>query len=201
MNGKSVTYELDMDAQNLSRDEKVECRALPSTKTADDSLRTDTSVLPGLAIKIDSSGLPTSNLRQRNSLSIAPANGWVKFKTSPENIDRALGSGYVDRLIATGQAASLAIDGVSTEPAAVDSFQLHGNLYIDITIGGAMRVQGDADAIFRNGVRATKTRWERLDWGLRLLLIGGIPTVFGLFFSAVRRRLHENNVYSYPPKS
>ena len=201
VNGNAVAYDLDMNAQKVNYDDSVLCKALLSTVMGNGSIRSETSLLPGLAIKISRTEQSITNFRRKNSLSIGPANGWVEFTASPENVDRALGSGYVERLIVTGKAASLAIDGENTEPAAVDSFQLFGHLYIDITMNGAMRVQGDADAIFRNGVRASRTRWERLDWELRLLLLGGIPTAFGLFFSAVRRRLGENNVYSFPQKS
>lgn len=104
-------------------------------------------------------------------------NGWITFDETKFGESEHLGKAHL--LSLRDNLSTLTVDGRSIPLEADDRLLMIGNLALEVRQRKTLRAAGKADAVWQNERRLNQTRWERLDDGWKLPLVGAL--LAGLF--------------------
>jgi hypothetical protein len=101
-------------------------------------------------------------------------------------------SGALDFLSLSGNVLNLNVDGAARTITPGDDYSAVGDFEASFDQGGKVKLVGSARMFWKNESRINPTRWERLTWDVRALLITLGGTLFGgplayMFIAAVRK--------------
>lgn len=137
------------------------------------------SGLISAVVRIRSNGKPKNPLQVSSITQIYGANGWLVAREIPsDELDNFISDGYVDTLLINGNFSETRINDKETATPKNTNLQASSaKLYLNSSDTGAISISGTSDAVFIGGERTSRTRWERLDPNIRLLLLGTLPIV------------------------
>lgn len=177
------------------------CAPLQTQVVADSLSASATAPYVSLIISIEPPKLVNlEEVDQSNEAVVSGANGWIE-NTGLRKVDlyEAIDGGNLSQLSVIGSVKDLVIDGQTIPSGQTSTLQLSGK-FMGRSDGPAILLEGKADDLILNGRRLTTTRWERLDAGVRIPIILGVPTAayFLLNFAIATLRRRTRKVWRLP---
>ncbi len=189
-----VIYKLKfVPAASGNIERKIVCKGIAPKNIASDIdggsrvavVHVDT-MMAGFVLKLRPSGGVATGIRDYvSNIDVSSTNGWVTF----EGVDRAEGAylGELSLISVQDNISSLRVAGVPSDINLNDRLYMVGTFDARYVSGDKFQVEGDADAVWKNGMRLNRTRWELLSDGWKLptlgaafaLLLAGFRVVFG----------------------
>lgn len=197
----SKTIDISINSKLVSPKAATVCAPL-SWRAVDGGFSASADVpYVSLAISIEQPKLISlDDLNRSGHMIISEANGWIK-SSGYRKVDlyEAIKSGSLSQLSVFGAVKTLEVDGQVVPTGETSTLQLSGRL-VARSDGAGILLQGNVDYLILNGRRLTATRWERLDGGLRIPIILGVPTAiyFFLNFAIATLRRPARKVW-HPP--
>jgi len=155
----------------------------------------------GLLVSLEApKQLSLEEVAKHNYVTISGANGWIESTGyRRDQFHEAVTGGNLSQLSLIGVVRDLVVDGQAVSTGPTSTLQLSGKMFAR-TDGPAILVEGGADYLILNGKRLSSTRWERLDTGIRIPIILGVPTAayFLLSFASGTLRRPTRMVWRLP---
>lgn len=113
--------------------------------------------------------------------------GWVNLVgLSSSQLATAVTPGNLKKLAYGDGLSDIKLNGVKQDVVAGDTFAISGAQLTGMAgKNGEMHFRGKAGWVWKNERRYSKTRWERIDSSVKLLLLSGVFTGFGSLFYLV----------------
>ncbi|WP_146095670.1 hypothetical protein [Xanthomonas arboricola] len=208
---RSVNYSINGDDARVINfrmaSEMIEARAVIACEglkvTTQAGQMSATAKVPYVSLVVSFEAPEQLRLEEFGKLShvtVSGANGWIQSsRYRKDQLHEAVTAGSFSQLSLIGVVRDLAVDGQSVSTGATSTLQLSGKMYAR-TDGPAILVEGGADYLIINGKRLSGTRWERLDAGVRIPIILGVPTAayFLLSFAGATLRRPVRLVWRLP---
>lgn len=125
------------------------------------------------------------------SLTLTGVNGWVSL-TNMEPSFRSLGE--LDYFSIEKGLSNVKIDGVDRPISSNSEISLVGDIRPEYLDGGGIRITATADAAWLDGLAVNRTRWEQIDNGWKLAIVGGVLTVLGSLLQLARVQMRGRSV-------
>lgn len=190
-----LKYRIDAKARSGQRvDTKIKCKYVTKNQIVDSGhdsgfVRIAYIDQPSIAVslRLVRSEVPRDVLRDgEGELSLGMVNGWVSmmdFETPYRNL------GNLDYFSIEKGLSSVKIDGVDRAVSAGGSISMVGQVRPEYLDGGGLRITATADAAWLDGVAVNRTRWEQIDGGWKLAIIGAAFAALGALFQLARVQL------------
>ena len=181
INGKS--YSFDVRPRENSRHNNPMICETPVLRRDTKNSTMDMEAKPydaSVLIKLEPVGSPNVFYTDdRAELAISHINGVITFDhISADQISRASQSGRIQSAMFSTGIKSLRVYDAKVELAPLEELTiLHGLLTASFDQDGRFHAFGIADTAFRGQSRLNRTRWERLDNSVKLLLVSLIGTL------------------------
>lgn len=199
--GDTQTLEIAVAPTLISPQAAMTCAHLPTRATANGLSASANAPYVSLVIATEPpSFVELEEVGRSNEVAISGANGWIKSTGYRKaDLHEAVTAGSLSQISLLGVVKDLTIDGQSVATGATSTLQVSGDLE-GRTDGPALLLEGSADYLILNGKRLTTTRWERLDAGIRIPIILGVPTAayFLLNFAIAVLRRPNRRVWRPP---
>jgi hypothetical protein len=135
--------------------------------------------------------LSLDDMGKLGHVTISAANGWIKSTGyRKDQLHEAITEGTMSQLSLIGVVRDMVVDGEVISTGPTSTLQLSGKMYAR-TDGPAILVEGSANYLIFNGKRLSRTRWERLDAGVRIPIILGVPTAAFFLLNFARTTLRR----------
>lgn len=172
---------------------------------ANDQQMSATSKVPYVSLVVSLEAprhLSLEEVGKPTHVTVSGANGWISSTGyGKDRFHEAITAGNVSQLSLVGAVRDLVVDGQVISTGTTSTLQLSGRMFAR-TDGPAILIEGRADYLILNGKRLSSTRWERLDTGIRVPIILGVPTAayFLLSFAGATLRRPARLVWRLPGK-
>lgn len=210
---RSVTYSINGDHQRTisfkMASEMIEtraamaCEGLNVVEQADQMSAITKIPYAGLVVSLEApKQISLEEVTKLSHVTVSGASGWIKSTGyRKDQFHEAITAGNISQLSLVGVVRDLVVDGQVISTGATSTLQLSGKI-LARSDGPAILVEGGADYLILNGKRLSKTRWERLDAGVRIPIILGVPTAayFLLNFAGATLRRPIRLVWMLPRK-
>lgn len=132
----------------------------------------------------------------KDKMSISGLNGWLSADLlPPDNVGKMIAAGRVGMFSFSGGESRFTLNGEKVDVLRDQSVVLnYGQIQVASTRAGELHVTGRADAIYLNQDRLNRTRWEKLDWPIRLLIISGLQILIIWLASRLLSLVREDRV-------
>ncbi|MBK0054218.1 hypothetical protein [Stenotrophomonas sp. S39] len=208
---RSATYSINGDQEKIIKfsmsPEMIEATAAISCDglevTQNDQHLAAITKVPyiGLLVSLEApKQLSLEDVGKHNYVTVSGANGWIESTGyRRDQFHEAVTGGNLSQLSLIGVMGDLVVDGQNVSTGPTSTLQLSGKMFAR-TDGPAILVEGGADYLILNGKRLSSTRWERLDTGIRIPIILGVPTAayFLLSFASGTLRRPTRMVWRLP---
>lgn len=190
---RSITFKQPV----LSALSTLDCVAVDSSSAFSngDILTPGSNLSSGVLIRVeeevDGTTFPTIG---HGLLRVSGDGGWIAVRALDASSLRNRDLGWASFLNFQGNVVALEIEGSPIPVSPFDTFTAIGRIQGTLAESGQVRFAGLASAFFRDQARLNSTKWERLTWEIRLLLLSALGSSFGLLtkvvFSHVVKRSH-----------
>lgn len=158
------------------------CRKIPLRNAMpgkENSVVVDT-VTAGIAITITPSADITFEKKPSyGKFSLAGINGWIQSgEQTQAGYSGLIQNGYVTDLIVSGESTFVMINKELADSRKSDHWQVHGSIAVSALEDGSLTFQGSGRYLYRDGLLANTTRWDRIPWELKLIILGGLSALF-----------------------
>lgn len=186
----TITFE---PAQQVSRTTPTQCRTISASVAAGaEHGAIGVNTYAGAIVRIQQVAPFEWHNDDAGALRVKGEGGSI---TVSEISDQNWGRGHdggVGLMSFSGNIISLELDGVQSTARLFDNFAVYGDLQGRVEQSGKMRLTGTAKAIWRDRHRLSPTRWERLPWEARLMLLSLLGTALTVIVRSVVVRLRDD---------
>lgn len=158
-------WRLKLGSERLfTKDAKLDCHPLEMA-VPEGRISQATSDAIDLTALISITSLPNQSaiyLRPETSLTLRGINGWTSIDGLPPKAFEYGAEGNLGALSARGNISDLQIEDLKLDVKAYEDIVLTGDLSATFIEKGHVMVSGKARALWKSGVRLTRTRWELL---------------------------------------
>ncbi|WDK35504.1 hypothetical protein JH300_20035 [Xanthomonas campestris pv. campestris] len=181
----------------------MSCEALSVSEQGKQMLATSQVPYVNLVVSLETpERLSLEEVGKPSHVTVSGANGWIKSTGfRKDKFHEAISGGGISQLSVIGVVRDLVVDGQVISTGATSTLQLSGKMYARAD-GPGVLIEGGTDYLIINGKRVSSTRWERLDAGVRVPIILGVPTAayFVLTFAGSTLRRPVRLVWRRPER-
>jgi hypothetical protein len=138
---------------------------------------------------------------REDQIRFSGSSGWLVYepKSSSHRNDDKFSHGFTDFLVISGVFDSFQVEGAAMPTLSVNSLQAFGGVTeIDLKRSGVFNVNGKANALYWNGERVNKTRWEKMDIAERSLLLTWLVALLFFGYKGVKIALGISRDFGKP---
>ncbi|MDO9608648.1 MAG: hypothetical protein Q7J26_09000 [Brevundimonas sp.] len=167
------TFDLSIHGDNTARtSDRLVCRPVAlSVEDGNLILSERPRSYISLYIQPSREGAGQAYHSQAQTLRVEGINGWVALKNVPVSDIANTSMGGIQMMFAQSGMEHLEVGGRTVDVRPSDTLVTRGDQRIRIGDDGNFAVSGRADAIWRNDIRASLTRWELLSGEMRVGLV------------------------------
>ena len=137
--------------------------------------------------------------RSTSSFQISGNNGWLSQREiTPETLSGNLDSS-IESIQARGEISELYIDDNQIKTRPTETYTAQGKFQADFRKGN-LRIAGSAKYVWRDQRRFTLTRWEKLNWEIKLALTTAFISILGLGWAYATRLLTNDYNFTWIKK-
>ncbi|WP_159093952.1 hypothetical protein [Stenotrophomonas sp. ZAC14D2_NAIMI4_6] len=172
-----ITIKFSMASEMIEATAAITCESLEAAQNAEHITAKAKVPYIGLLVSLDApKQLSLEEAGKHSYVTVSGANGWIQSTGyRKDQFHEAVTGGNFSQISLIGVVKDLAVDGQAVSTGPTSTLQLSGKMFTR-TDGPALLIEGGADYFILNGKRLSSTRWERLDPGIRIPIILGVPT-------------------------
>lgn len=152
--------------------------------------------LIGVLVSISEPVDPESMSAGEIGIKVSGSGGWITLSGLQQDAWRDAELGRLSMLNVRGNLSEILIDDVVQVPRNVEIYTAVGDFQAHSFQGG-LRIWGQAKWLWRDQGRLNSTKWEKLSWEPRLLIVSSFLAVIGFLVTAISRRLRANHEFSW----
>jgi hypothetical protein len=189
VDGKRIDFSFNHTIQNANN--RIACRKASIRKSLKDKFSlTALAPMAGALVTITPNYIDSGYDRSDGHAIFATgANGWLKYTHERKEDDDVsiFSEGVTDFLVASGKFDSFQIENAAIPTSNVNSLQVFGGeTTVRLRNNGVLDVSGEAKALYWNQERVNKTRWEKMDFAERSLIITWLLGLLYICFRLLR---------------
>lgn len=186
--------------QNLSPTKKVKCSAISTKKAfSKEKFTLENGINVGAHVRIKANAIKKNliNLDPLSETIISGTAGLISFKGLNENSFMHGSQGYIKFIRFKGNIQLLKVDGIQSNINVFDRYYAFGDFNGSYETNAQLRIVGQAKILSKENRRMNPTKWEKLEWEARTILISIFSALVIFLCSPIISRLKSNAPFQH----